>query len=146
MNSLIFQTAARTLLPLLLLFSFIILMVGHNQPGGGFVGGLVAAGAVAMYSMAFGPGEARELIRLTPGKPIPLTTIIGTGLAMAYGSAILGTLTHGGRFMQGWWGKLPFAIGGLEKIGTVVLFDIGVYVTVFGVVLLMLFELEEARR
>ena len=145
-DSVIFQTMARLLLPLLLLFSVIVLMVGHNQPGGGFVGGLVASGAVAMYSMAFGPARARSLISLMGGREIPLTAIVGAGLAMAYGSAVIGTVVHGGVFMEGWWIKLPVPISGLEKIGTVVLFDIGVYVTVAGVVLLMLFELEEARR
>lgn len=145
-DSVIFQTMARLLMPLLLLFSVIVLLVGHNEPGGGFVGGLVASGAVAMYSMAFGPARARALIRWTRGREIPLTSIVGVGLAMAYGSAVLGTLAHGGTFMQGWWAKLPVPLGDLEKIGTVVLFDVAVYVTVFGVVLLMLFELEEDRR
>ncbi|MEO1511944.1 MAG: MnhB domain-containing protein, partial [Planctomycetota bacterium] len=70
MNSLIFRAAARLLLPLLLLFSLIILGVGHNEPGGGFVGGLVASAAVAMYAMAFGAPAAKRLLRLWNGKPI----------------------------------------------------------------------------
>ena len=64
-NSPIFRTAARLLMPLLLLFSVFLLLRGHNEPGGGFVGGLVAAAAFALYAIAFGvqacaAGAARE--------------------------------------------------------------------------------------
>ena len=145
MNSLIFQTASRALMPLLLLFSVVILMRGHNEPGGGFIGGLVAAASVAMYSMAFGSEAARSLLR-----GVSLTTIIGIGLLMAVGSAIIAMLLNG-TFMQGWWNTDAEGHGwmvpglGEVKFGTVVLFDIGVYVVVFGVVLLMIFELEESK-
>lgn len=153
MNSLIFQTASKLLMPLLIVFSVVILMRGHNDPGGGFVGGLVAAAAVAMYSMAFGVTEAKRLLR-----GIPLTTVIGVGLLIALVSGLAGMFIDASStglgdasFMKGWWNvdenKNGWIIDGLGeiKLGTVVLFDIGVYVTVFGVVLLMLFELEEAQ-
>jgi L-alanine-DL-glutamate epimerase-like enolase superfamily enzyme len=52
MNSLILRTAARYLLPLLILFSIFLLFRGHNEPGGGFVAGLVAAAAFALYALA----------------------------------------------------------------------------------------------
>jgi multicomponent Na+:H+ antiporter subunit B len=144
MNSLIFRAAARLLLPLLLLFSFIILMVGHNEPGGGFVGGLVGSAAIAMYAMAFGAPAAKRLLRDWKGRQISTLTIAGVGLAIALGSVVLGTIIGGGTVMEGWWVKLPIKFGDIEKVGTVVFFDIGVYVTVFGVVLLFLFELMEA--
>ena len=54
LTSPIFRTAARLLMPLLLLFSVFLLLRGHNEPGGGFVGGLVAAAAFALYAVAFG--------------------------------------------------------------------------------------------
>ena len=54
MTSLILRTATRFMLPLLLLFSVFLLTRGHNQPGGGFSGGLVAAAAYTLYALAFG--------------------------------------------------------------------------------------------
>lgn len=147
LDSIIFQTASRMIMPLLAVFSVVILMRGHNDPGGGFVGGLVIASAFGMHSMAFGVAETRKLFR-----GIPMTTIIGTGLATSLASVMLPILLghttdafRGFTLMQGVWAELD--VPGLATMagGTVVMFDIGVYITVFGVVLLMLFELEEAK-
>ena len=54
MDSIILRTAARYLMPIFLLFSVIILLRGHNAPGGGFVGGLLAAGAFVFYALVYG--------------------------------------------------------------------------------------------
>ena len=71
MTSLILSTAARYLLPLLLLFSFFILIRGHNEPGGGFIGGLVAAAAFALNAIAFDVGSTRRTLRIDPRTLIP---------------------------------------------------------------------------
>ena len=65
-DSPIFRTAARLLMPLLLLFSVFLLLRGHNEPGGGFVGGLVAAAAFALYAIAFGTRRARQALVVSP--------------------------------------------------------------------------------
>src|SRR5690606_2213579 len=70
----IFQTAARLLMPLLLVFSVFLFLRGHNQPGGGFVGGLVAAAAFALFGMAFGFERARQALLVSP------LTLLGVGL------------------------------------------------------------------
>ncbi len=62
MTSLILSTATRYMLPLLLLFSIFLLLRGHNEPGGGFVGGLVAAAAFALYAIAFDVATARRTL------------------------------------------------------------------------------------
>ena len=77
MNSPIFRTAARLLMPLLLLFSVFLLFRGHNQPGGGFVGGLIAAAAFALYAIAFGVQRARQALLVRP------MTLLGAGLLIA---------------------------------------------------------------
>ena len=76
-NSPIFRTAARLLMPLLLLFSVFLLLRGHNEPGGGFVGGLVAAAAFALYAIAFGVQRARQALLVKP------MTLLGAGLLIA---------------------------------------------------------------
>ena len=75
MTSSILQTATRVLMPLLLLFAVFLLLRGHNQPGGGFVGGLVVASSFVLYSIAFGVDAGRRALLVTP------STLLGVGPA-----------------------------------------------------------------
>lgn len=133
-KSLIMLTAARYLLPLLFLFSLFILFRGHNEPGGGFIGGLVAAAAFALYAIAITPEAARRALRLEPRRLLTLGVLIA--LLSGLGGPLVGL-----PFMTGlWWDvTLPF----VGKPGTVILFDVGVYLTVVGVVLVIIFSLAE---
>jgi multicomponent Na+:H+ antiporter subunit B len=119
---------------LLVLFSVFILLRGHNEPGGGFVGGLLIAGAFALYALAYEAKAARRLLRFDP------RTIIGVGLVTAAGSG-LAAMWHGQPFLTGLW--LPYPIPFLGKLGTVLFFDLGVYLVVLGTTLLVLLTLEE---
>ena len=134
MKSLILQTASRYLMVLLVIFSVFILLRGHNEPGGGFVGGLLIAGAFALYGLAYEPKAARRLLRLDP------RTIIGVGLVTAAGSG-LAAVWRAQPFLTGLW--LPYSIPFLGKLGTVFFFDLGVYLVVLGTTLLVLLTLEE---
>jgi hypothetical protein len=66
MNTLIFRTIAPLLTVVMLVFSVFILLRGHNEPGGGFIGGLIAASALAIYGMAAGPEAARRALKAHP--------------------------------------------------------------------------------
>lgn len=134
MNSLILSVAGRYLLPLLLLFSLFVLLRGHNEPGGGFVGGLIASSALALYALAYDVPTARRLLRLEPRVWIAL------GLTLAGVSGFGGLLT-GQPFFAPLWGDQALPI--LGKPGTPLLFDIGVYLAVIGVTTLILFSLAE---
>lgn len=134
MFSVILSTASRYLLPLLLIFSFFLLLRGHNEPGGGFVGGLVAAAAYALYFIANGVEEAEKLLK---AEPINLITI---GLILAVISAIP-ALFAGKNFMTGLWLDTSFPVIG--KLGTPLIFDVGVYLLVLGVSLKIIFSLAE---
>ncbi|MGQ9848769.1 MAG: Na+/H+ antiporter subunit B [Aggregatilineaceae bacterium] len=134
MDSVVLRTAIRYLLPLLLLFSVFALLRGHNEPGGGFVGGLVASSAFALYAIAFDVERARQLL---PGSP---RRLIGLGLLVAAFSGMIGVLV-GEPFMTAQWDNRPIPVIG--KLGTPLLFDIGVYLTVIGVVLTIIFALAE---
>ena len=134
MKSLILQTASRYLMVLLVLFSVFMLFRGHNEPGGGFVGGLLIAGAFALYALAYQAKAARHLLRFDP------RTIIGVGLVTAVGSG-LAAVFYGQPFLTGQW--LPYSIPFLGKLGTVFFFDLGVYLVVLGTTLLVLLTLQE---
>jgi multicomponent Na+:H+ antiporter subunit B len=137
-GSLILSTTARFLMPLLLLFSIFLLLRGHNKPGGGFVGGLVAATAFSLYAVAYGTRAARRVARVDPH------TMIGVGLLVAIASGAW-SLLAGRPFMTGQWGNFDAPGLGELYLGTPLLFDAGVYLVVLGVALLDVFSLAEEK-
>ena len=136
MNSLILRTATRFLITLLLLFSIFLLLRGHNDPGGGFVGGLVAASAFVLYAIAYDADAARRAIWVEPH------LLIGIGLLVALISGLL-PLVRGQPFLTGQWGYLHLPGAAKLELGTPLVFDIGVYLTVLGVTLMIMLTLAE---
>jgi multicomponent Na+:H+ antiporter subunit A len=137
-GSVILRSATRLLITLLFVLALFLLWRGHNEPGGGFIGGLVAAGAFALYLIAFGERAARRLLRVDP------RDLIGAGLAVAVVSGLFAAVA-GGAFMTGQWTTLYLGEG-IEplKLGTPLLFDIGVFLAVIGFVLTIVLALEQA--
>ena len=131
MTSLIFRTATRYMFPPLLVFSIYLLLRGHHYPGGGFVGGLFAGSSFALYALAFEVEAARKLLRFDP------RDVTAAGLAVALLSGIP-PLFSDNTFLTGTWRELPFI-----DIGTPLIFDIGVYLVVLGVLLTLVFSLGE---
>jgi multicomponent Na+:H+ antiporter subunit B len=132
MRSPILQSASRYLLPILLLFSIFLLLRGHYYPGGGFVGGLVAAIAFVLHSFAFGTAETTKMLKYKPSSIIPIGLIISAismFLPVFFGLPV----------MTGLWFEEPIPVVGL--VGSALLFDIGVYLVVIGVVLTILFTI-----
>lgn len=134
--SIILRVATRLLVPLLLLFSAFMMLRGHNLPGGGFVGGLVAACAFVLYALAAGVKESREVLRLEPH------TLLGVGLACAYGAGFL-ALVFGRPFLTGLWLHPDLPLIGDFHLGSTLLFDLGVFFVVVGTVVLMVFSVED---
>jgi len=133
-SSLILRTASRYLMVVLLVFSVFVLLRGHDEPGGGFIGGLLTAGGLVIYMLAHGPEAARKLIRLDP------RTIIGLGALCALAAALAGPLI-GQPVLTGLWGT--GAVPGIGKVSTVLLFDFGVHLVVAGSIFLILLTLAE---
>lgn len=137
MISLILATAARLVHPILLLFSVFILIRGHNAPGGGFAGGLVAAIAFILLVVAYDPATAQQSLRVNP------RNLLAAGLLMAAASGLAG-LVIGEAFLSAIFFDLPALAGGRVELSTVFFFDVGVYLTVVGVTLTIVFTLAEA--
>ena len=135
MRQLIFKTATSFLLPLLLLFSIFVLLRGHYLPGGGFVGGIIAAIAFVLHAFAFGLRNTRKLLRINPKSLMPV------GLSLAVFSAML-PLFRGLPILTGLWLDRPLPVVGL--IGSALLFDLGVYIVVLGVALTIIFTISES--
>lgn len=134
MNSIVLRTAIRILITILLLFSVFILLRGHDLPGGGFIGGLMAAGAISLYCVAYGAGPAAVLIRVNT------RVLMGTGLLLAVVGGIISIL-YGDPLLTGqWW---VFYIGdAVVKLSTALIFDIGVFLVVIAFALSFVIPLD----
>lgn len=135
MNSLILRTATPFLVGLMLLFSIYVLLRGHNEPGGGFIGGLIGASAFAIYAIAEGLPSARRALLVPP------IVVAGVGLLLAALSGVV-SIFFGDAFLTGQWWFPDFAPD-LKYLSSVVLFDVGVYLVVVGTIASIAFALEE---
>jgi multisubunit Na+/H+ antiporter MnhB subunit len=142
MNSLILSTATRIILPVILVVSVFIFWRGHNDPGGGFIGGLLAATAFALLEKAEGVEAARRALRFNP------ISIAAFGLGCALVAGVWGGLARDA-FLKGMWPLITVAPDGSKSglpFGSIFLFDLGVYLVVLGTVCGILFTLEDVVR
>ncbi|MFK7793391.1 MAG: MnhB domain-containing protein [Devosiaceae bacterium] len=135
MNTVIFRALAPYITTLMVIFSIFILLRGHNEPGGGFIGGLIAASALAIYGISNGVPAVRRAIWAHP------MHIAASGLFMS-GLSGLPSLMINAPFLTGIWGKFYF-FGTEVKISTILFFDIGVYLVVLGTIGSIALALEE---
>lgn len=135
MNTIILRTIAPVITSLMVLFSIFVLLRGHNEPGGGFIGGLIAVSALAIYGIAFGVNAVRRAIRFHP------LAIAGAGLLLAALSGLI-SMIAGVPFMTGLW-IYPSLFGVEVPLATVMSFDVGVYLVVVGAITSIALALEE---
>jgi multicomponent Na+:H+ antiporter subunit B len=131
--SLILSSAARFLVPLFIVFSLFMLYRGHDNPGGGFIGGLVGAAAFGLHMIAYDVQAARKALRVEP------RIITAVGLLVAAAAGVIAFL-DGEPFLTGQWIDIPVID---LHLGTPLLFDVGVYLVVMGALITMMFTLAE---
>ncbi|WNG35421.1 Na+/H+ antiporter subunit B [Archangium violaceum] len=136
MNPVVLRTVARMMTPVLLLLSLVLLVRGHNAPGGGFVGGLMTASALILYLIAYDVETVRRLVRVSP------VALLALGLLVSLGSGLL-PMARGRPFLTGLWTQVPAPWGHHIKLGTPLLFDLGVYLVVVGATLGFILAIEE---
>ncbi len=134
MRTIILDTTVKLLMPLFFIFSVFLLFRGHNLPGGGFIGGLLASIALFLHSMVFGVEATLKKYNLNSRK------LIASGLLVSLTSVVI-SLTMGLTLFTGVWSSIQLPLIG--NLGTPMLFDIGVYLVVVGVVLNITFVLTE---
>lgn len=133
MNAYLLQIAEKYVRWFLLTMAVIALLRGHNMPGGGFIGGLLAALSVVFRGLAFNPQYAREKLYVSP------EAYMGLGLLFIILS-LLPALFFSEAFMKGYWLEIAIAPEMVLKLGTPLLFDTGVFFSVIGVTLTFLFS------
>ena len=134
MKSPILATGARLLLPVFLVFSLYILLRGHNAPGGGFIGGLIAVSAFAIFGIANGVAAVRRALWFHP------MAISAFGLFIACIAGLL-SVVSAVPFMTGLW-VYPVILGVEIPLSSVMLFDTGVYLVVVGAITSIALALE----
>lgn len=121
MNNVILKSSVRVLTPIIFLFSIVVLLKGHNDPGGGFIGGLLGALSWVVYRL----GTGNEKL------PVNLSMIMALGLSLCLLSGLFSLLMDA-PYMTGFWGPgLYVPTLGKVKLATPLFFDIGVYTVVF---------------
>ncbi len=133
MNSVILQIASKYVRALLLIFALIVLFRGHNHPGGGFIGGMLAGLSVAYRGFAYQQEEVRNNTKIQPEYYIAF----GFFLILV---SMVPSLIMGHDLMTGEWLKLNTFLGQI-KLGTPLIFDVGVFSAVIGVTILFMFSL-----
>lgn len=126
-RSIIFEVVARLVFHTIILFSIYLLLAGHNTPGGGFAGGLLAGLAMTIRYLAGGRFELVEATPISPG------TLLGLGLGTAALSGVV-PLLLGGHLFQSAVLEFALPLFGEHKFVTATFFDIGVYLVVVGLV------------
>ncbi len=133
MNAYLLQIADRYVRWFLIAIAIIALLRGHNLPGGGFIGGLLAALSVVYRGLAYNPQYARKKLLTSPDN------YLGLGLLLIILSLLPG-MVFSESFMKGYWLTIQMPAGMVLKLGTPFLFDVGVFFTVIGVTLTFLFS------
>jgi len=126
MNSIIFRVGSSIVLPIALLLSLYLLWRGHNEPGGGFIGGLIAAAGYACYALPRGYTALKNV------QPVDSLQLVALGLGAALISGMPGLLGEAAYLTHVWMENRGMALG------TTLLFDVGVYLTVLGAILTFL--------
>ncbi|SUO94505.1 MnhB domain-containing protein [Suttonella ornithocola] len=119
------RTAAKPLYWLLLGVSIVVFMRGHNAPGGGFIGGLLVSSTTLLWALVFSPDEAEARLPLKNSLKLAAVGVICAGVAG------LPALILGKTFLTHYWLTIPIID---YPVSTVLLFDLGVYLGVWGVV------------
>lgn len=138
-HPLLLVVATRVLLPLSLVVGVYIFLRGHNEPGGGFIAGLVVAIALIMQYIASGYGWAADRMR------VDSQSLIGAGVAIA-GLTGMGAFIFGRPFLTSTFSYLTWPVVGTFEMASAMAFDLGVFLTVVGVMLLSLSQLSRVAR
>jgi len=137
MTSTLFKTASRLIVPLTLVFAAYIALRGHNSPGGGFIGGLMASVALILYRLAHGRAA---ILRLLPFHP---RILVALGLGIAYATALAPMFFGRPLLTSLVIDEFYIGLGQTIHFASAVFFDVGVLLVVIGVTVGMIQRLSE---
>lgn len=137
-TDLILHTATKVLVFIIFTFSIYVLVAGHHNPGGGFVGGLVTASAIVLLYLAFDAQTISEIL------PIDFKLLGAAGIIIAVGTGTM-SLLSGDAFLTQVHDTITLPIVGETELASALLFDIGVYLAVVGTTMTIIKSISEDR-
>ncbi|MEJ8303793.1 Na+/H+ antiporter subunit A [Saccharibacillus sacchari] len=134
-NDVILRTMSRVIVLIIISFSLYLFFAGHNHPGGGFIAALMTAAALILLAVSFGMDTVRRIIRVN----YRVLTAIGLSIALL---TAVGSFAFGAPFLSHAFGHFDLPVLGDTELATAVLFDLGVYLAVVGVVMNIIFTIK----
>jgi len=132
----ILQTAAKVLVFIIITFSIYIMFAGHNNPGGGFIGGLITASALLLLYIAFNAQTVLEIL------PMNFRMLGAAGLLLAVLTGA-GSFLFDVPFLTQKYSYVNLPLFGERGFATAVLFDLGVYCAVVGTTMTIIQSISE---
>ncbi len=136
MISLILHRVTRVIIHILFIFSIFLLLKGHNEPGGGFIAGLMASVSIVLVYLTYDIETVKRFM------PISYPAMIALGLFFATGMG-LGGVVLGYPFLTQTFDYFQIPLVGEIELATALIFDIGVFLTVVGATLLIISSIGE---
>ncbi|WP_342549498.1 Na+/H+ antiporter subunit A [Paenibacillus sp. FSL P2-0089] len=133
-NDVLLQSVAKVAFVIIITFSLYLFFAGHNQPGGGFIGALMAAAALVLIAIAFGTEFVEKVL------PVDYRKLIAVGIMIAFLTGI-GSFVFDAPFLTQAFGYFELPVMGKTELTTAMLFDLGVYLSVIGVTMNIIFTI-----
>ncbi|MBW4080886.1 Na+/H+ antiporter subunit A [Paenibacillus sp. S150] len=133
-NDVLLQSVAKVAFVIIITFSLYLFFAGHNNPGGGFIGALMAAAALVLLSIAFGAEFVEKVL------PVDYRKLIAAGISIAFLTGA-GSFVFDVPFLTQAFGYFELPIMGKTELTTAMLFDLGVYLSVIGVTMNIIFTI-----
>lgn len=135
-NDVILKTVTRIVVFIILTFGVELFLSGHNNPGGGFIGGLVLSSAFVLLYLV------NDIETVHKGIPFDFKKVAALGAFLAVGTGI-GSALFGNQFLTQAAGHLHLPVFGNTELSTVIVFEAGVALTVVGVVVTIISTISE---
>lgn len=136
MRNIILEKIVRLFLQVMLVYSVYLLFRGHNNPGGGFIAGIIASTGFIFYAIIFGSERIPKMIGMSPVR------WMGVGLLLVFVAAML-PVFYQKPILTGLWIPDGVPVFGPLHLGTPLLFDAGVFLVVTGVILTIVTSIME---
>ncbi|WP_252504566.1 Na(+)/H(+) antiporter subunit B [Sporosarcina sp. Marseille-Q4943] len=135
-NDVILQTVTKIVVFIILTFGVELFLSGHNNPGGGFIGGLVLSSAFVLLYLV------HDIETVHKGIPFDFKKVAALGALLAVGTGI-GSVLFGNEFLTQAFGHFTLPVFGETELSTVIVFEAGVALTVVGVVVTIISTISE---
>ncbi|MEE4196650.1 MAG: MnhB domain-containing protein [Bacteroidales bacterium] len=136
LKNIILENIVRLFMKVMVIYSIYLLLRGHNNPGGGFIAGIIASTGFLFFAIIHGTEALQKIIKIQP------QLLIATGLSLVFLAAFL-PLTETKEFLTGLWLVADIPLLGEFHLGTPLLFDSGVFLVVIGVILTIVISIME---